>query len=1376
MGRVVETRLVLTGEDRGAAKMLSRVEGAVGRTSKAFAGLERADKAAAAVDRVAGALDRVAETDALRTKLAAAARAMDTAGKASGAMGAQVKKDAGEIAREFDRTARAINLSEPLRRDIKNMQLTRRELGLLARDAGKMAAATEKALGNIGNAKVREQIVAAERATMEARLRERAKGLSEARHLEERFTRELGGHLQTRERAFREHHLRMGRVFKESAAYLGAGGALYGAGRALTSGARAAADQSRERARDYLAGRAEDTVRIDREALALSSRYKSVDSNTFHERLRDMSLSMGSIDKALAVSDSMARSMTVLQSLKGRDAAIEEGRKFDKALDTFGKNIDPATVRKLMDGFVKALGVEGAELNYGELLQAAKMSKSAGPGLGEEFLATVAPGLMTELGGARFGTALSSSYAQLIGGRSTKKSLAYQEKIGMRDAQGQISAADRDLIASNPYAYTRSRLMPMLEKSGVDLDNTAAVGEAMSKIFSNQVVANLYTQMVTQRDQIDRRVGQYRKAPGLAAADELAQRDPYVAAAAASAQFRNAMAELGDAVMPAATKALNLFADGANALARYADENPLKALAGTAVVGAGGVIAGKKALGALDAFGLRRSATELSGAARDLRAAAGALGGGGFDADGSGDRKRPRGRGGRSILGGIVGAAIGGVAADQLSEMLGDESGWLATASSAALGAAAWGAPAATFGFGALVAGGGGASVLANEAVKKDPNAFAPNFFDPNYAIAAGIYGADQDPTKAIADAYRTAPVEDKRDLDALRADKARLQKRLDEIQSDRAAVPGGESAADLDALEAEIRRDLAKIGSLVVRRGADAGFAAVGSQPLPTRATGYGDAPIPSLRPGLEDALKDARPVGEEAGRAAGEGVAEGVRSKAPRLRAETLDMLQLLQQILSLNPLRIPMSLDPSGLGGFGGAGGLINASFGGGAVDGRGSFPILSGSSGGGALAGRSGNGGGAFGTGAPITALPVGEGTGLGHVASRAERAAYIREAARREGVDPEIALRVAQSEGFNTYVGDQGRSFGDWQLFTGGGLGNKALAAGINIRDPKTWREQTDFALKHAAREGWGDWKGARKVGIAPWHGIGGVGVREKGAVSEIQGVVANIRRLPIAELLRNQIDYAASQAGVRAEVYSGGQSAEGPREGGHRHDDGRAADLRLYVIDENGRKRYLSMDDPADRAVMQTFIRNSVKAGASGIGSGPGYMGEHGIHVGGGSALSWGAGGRSANAPDWVRRAHKDGLADRTRQPIDLDAWVKDRDQPPFPARPNEAVRREDPQAPAETPAPAFAPEKADRLDVFDDWDKGPAGMMRAAERMNEAADRFNAMRLNTLHTIELTGSGRDNARVKGMKATGAGPITADMGISMPQTRGTRTA
>lgn len=106
-------------------------------------------------------------------------------------------------------------------------------------------------------------------------------------------------------------------------------------------------------------------------------------------------------------------------------------------------------------------------------------------------------------------------------------------------------------------------------------------------------------------------------------------------------------------------------------------------------------------------------------------------------------------------------------------------------------------------------------------------------------------------------------------------------------------------------------------------------------------------------------------------------------------------------------------------------------------------------------------------------------------------------AYIRHAAQKRGIDPEIAVKVAMSEGGVTDPtrqsdvvkdGVREQSYGPFQLYMNGGLGNEAMAAGIDPR--KDWKGGIDFALDRAREGGWGPWYGAEKVGVTGMMGIG----------------------------------------------------------------------------------------------------------------------------------------------------------------------------------------------------------------------------------------------------------------------------------------------
>ena len=120
-------------------------------------------------------------------------------------------------------------------------------------------------------------------------------------------------------------------------------------------------------------------------------------------------------------------------------------------------------------------------------------------------------------------------------------------------------------------------------------------------------------------------------------------------------------------------------------------------------------------------------------------------------------------------------------------------------------------------------------------------------------------------------------------------------------------------------------------------------------------------------------------------------------------------------------------------------------------------------------------------------------------------------------------------------------------------------------------------------------------------------------------VVENQDEIAGVRKQPITPELKEVLQYAGEESGVVVEVFSGGQNditQGGPRKGTERHDLGHAADVKLKVKGPDGKMRTLDSRNPEDRAIMSKFVETARMMGAKGIGSGLGYMGESGIHVG----------------------------------------------------------------------------------------------------------------------------------------------------------------
>ena len=98
--------------------------------------------------------------------------------------------------------------------------------------------------------------------------------------------------------------------------------------------------------------------------------------------------------------------------------------------------------------------------------------------------------------------------------------------------------------------------------------------------------------------------------------------------------------------------------------------------------------------------------------------------------------------------------------------------------------------------------------------------------------------------------------------------------------------------------------------------------------------------------------------------------------------------------------------------------------------------------------------------------------------------------FIRSYAQQIGVDPNLALGIANAEGLRAWSAKnpnaastvdvqngQPFSFGDFQLNVRNGLGTQALKAGVDPRDPNQWQAADKFALDQMKAGGVGPWKG-----------------------------------------------------------------------------------------------------------------------------------------------------------------------------------------------------------------------------------------------------------------------------------------------------------
>jgi hypothetical protein len=122
-------------------------------------------------------------------------------------------------------------------------------------------------------------------------------------------------------------------------------------------------------------------------------------------------------------------------------------------------------------------------------------------------------------------------------------------------------------------------------------------------------------------------------------------------------------------------------------------------------------------------------------------------------------------------------------------------------------------------------------------------------------------------------------------------------------------------------------------------------------------------------------------------------------------------------------------------------------------------------------------------------ANTTAAP---GTGINTTSPlAADHSQFITNYAKQIGVDPNLALGIANAEGLHAWSANnpnaasridvqngQPFSFGDFQLNTHpGAMGAQALKAGINPQDPNQWQAADRFALDQLKAGGAAPWKG-----------------------------------------------------------------------------------------------------------------------------------------------------------------------------------------------------------------------------------------------------------------------------------------------------------
>lgn len=134
-------------------------------------------------------------------------------------------------------------------------------------------------------------------------------------------------------------------------------------------------------------------------------------------------------------------------------------------------------------------------------------------------------------------------------------------------------------------------------------------------------------------------------------------------------------------------------------------------------------------------------------------------------------------------------------------------------------------------------------------------------------------------------------------------------------------------------------------------------------------------------------------------------------------------------------------------------------------------------------------------------------------------------AYIRNKALEKGIDPDIAVQVARTEGLGTswqsnfsYNGQREKSYGDFQLNVDrpGSLGSQfKKEKNLDPSDPANRAAMIDYSLDYASKYGWTPWNGAKRAGIDQWAGIGKFNQKTVASAGESAGQEYGAATVPI---------------------------------------------------------------------------------------------------------------------------------------------------------------------------------------------------------------------------------------------------------------------
>jgi hypothetical protein len=274
----------------------------------------------------------------------------------------------------------------------------------------------------------------------------------------------------------------------------------------------------------------------------------------------------------------------------GKIGAIDEGgtRSLMKFIDRRGGTKDEASFDRNLNLAEKLVTGSGGFIKFQDLGTFSQQAGTAFRSLSDSGLLNMAL-LLQEQGGARAGTALMSVYQNLVAGRTPVKTMHFLEDLGIghitqhttgtvggKKSTGstfELLPAYAAMLQADPTQFFGTVVPRLLSQRGITGDSD--VLKAVNAMLSNRSASSQASIMTTQQLQLLRDANLAKNAMGVDQVQTAFKNDPNAKWADLMAKYKNLMIELGETVLPIATRAVGGLTTAIKWAISFAREFPI---------------------------------------------------------------------------------------------------------------------------------------------------------------------------------------------------------------------------------------------------------------------------------------------------------------------------------------------------------------------------------------------------------------------------------------------------------------------------------------------------------------------------------------------------------------------------------------------------------------------------------------------------------------------------------------------------------------------------------------------------------------------------------------------------------------------------------